>query len=1011
MSAQADPAVSLNEENNTLQIKIDADKDNLSVFEDDNSLWVVSDNRSGTLLDMPSDLRKKYNIEMAESLKVNGGSGVRLQFKDATSYQVNIIDEPLRSAPLSVISLKNGLVLSGLDDKKVLVASSPSLDKHYTVIPFGSNSAQKSQKHADKSETLASYIGYVFETEKGDALKSLYKNRQYFLAGNTDDLIDMSKRAQLDGDILSTRREAIKPQVTEAMNELSNPTALTALTTPVIEKISPKTDKNSENLTVTQFSTFKVPTVPVVLDESAYSAPQQVLSTKTKAFIKDDEAFDRAMDKIRQARQKLTSLKIPVDMQNEFATSLNDGDDFESFFGTAADDSDLVNMITIQDTSGASITKVNEVPVVSSEEDAIKLAQQVLEGEGVFENGTLDGKLPKKNGFVVDDDIDVFEIPDLDPNEPIFEVYGDGTEEDYQKFQHRILNAIATAPNEIKRQQFRLRLAKLYMSYLRPQEVLMTMDNMPEYEGNDMLRDTSARILSGAANLVMNRPDDAMLYLKTQSDNFEEDRNLWLAVAHEMKDEDAESIDLFKKYISKADEYPPYLQKEVYISYGRVLLRQEHLSELKKVMQELASKLKKPQLPPEALMLLARASIIERNDDLAETLLSQVAAGDNMEASFLAQYEFVSFLLQRGDLGSRQAIQHLENLRYLWRGGQVEEEILMKLGHMYVAKGDQRKGLERLKYHNVYFPNSKNIPHITDVMTTAFTDLYLDETAGSELDPLALLGLYYDFRELTPSGIRGDALIAQISERLRKLGLYDEAIKMLEHQLKYRVKEEDVKGDMGKNLALLYLLNKQYDESLGALNRTESPALSKDINLERTYIESEALIGLKKYEPALEALSGIDSSRATMLRAKVGWVQEKYASVIKNLQSIFDDTSKVPYEWSDEMKVEFVQLALAYNNLGKLRELEDLEKRYKKQVNDDPKIREVIDFLMRDQGSDRVVILENKEGLWPKLTNALDIYHNFTGFYDDFVYQRETDRRDKDIYNRRMRQMSAPARY
>lgn len=1010
----AQVSLSLSDVSETLKIKVDADTNKIAVFEDDNSLWLVSEKSDTVTLDIPSDIRKKYNIESGEALMVNGGAGARVQFKNKPNYDLSIVDEAKYTIPLSVISLKEGLVVSGVDQPKVLLAQSPILKKSFSVIPYGKDSAQSAEIHTDGSSKLSTRAGYVFRSKSDGALKSLYKNQQQFLADNNQSLLSMAKlSSQKRESVLTTKRAGTKIEATPLQRiDVNTVTAVNKADTEFVDTSlfgDTSEDEAYENLAAPSFAAIKP-----IKGEAQYvgtmpNNTKEKENAQANNFVKDTDALARALDKVSSARQKMSNIDMPKVKHKKFDVQKKSDSGFDALFGSNVFELEEGEEAEVQ--SNPAFTLVEETPEVGSYDEASKVAGEILDGTGILESDKGQAMLAKLSDINGNDPDAEFFMPDLDPTEPIFKVYGNGTEKAFQKFQHLTLQTIANASSQLKRQQYRLRLAKLYMSYKRAHEVLMVMDNMPKYDDSKQLRDTSARILSGASNLIMNRPEEALFFLDKTSENFEADRKLWQAVAYEMSDQDAKALDQFPDYIEQANDYPDYLKKEIYISYGRVLLRQEHLSELKKVMQALGGKIKTQQLPPEALILLARASILERNDDLAETLLAQVAASDNLEASFLAQYEFVSFLLQRGDLGRRQAIEHLENLRYMWRGGLVEQEILIKLGHMYVAKGDQRKGLERLKYHNIYFPDSGNIPKITGIMTSAFTDLYLDESANSELDALTLLGLYYDFRELTPSGKRGDQLIAQIGERLRRLGLYDDAIKVLEHQLKFRVKDERLKGVMGRNLARLYNLNRMYEESLVALNRTESPNFDEQLNAERRYIEVENYIGLKMFDKALANLNGMDQEKASKLRAKIGWLQSKYALVIKNHQSIFDDKYKLPVMWGDEEKVNFIQLAVAYNNLGQVRELESLKKRFKKQIESDEKIGQVLDFLLKDQGSDMMSNYETKEALWSKLTVALSAYHDFADYYDDFILDRETDRRDKDIFNRRMRQMSAPARY
>jgi hypothetical protein len=1016
----AAPSVSLIDVDGNPQIKIDADQEKLAVFTKNKSLWVVSTGNEPIDLNIPADLRKKFNIEAGEALKVNGGAGGRIQFSDNVPSNIDIVDTLDKSTPMSVIGLSEGLILSGATNSKVLVAQSVLTQESFSAIPFGGRIGQVEKEYLDGSKTLKTYAGYAFEAPEGGALNTLYRGRQQFLAQNKERLISLAKKAPKQETVFSTREPQVQDTPIQSIAPVRKVDVEQTLTVPVIEQIQP---------------------TEVLASLPALKTPQ----AETQDIIQNDEVdainplnqnaplsenrFQNALMNIQQATQRLQQIKIPekeniiaekaiiqdeLDLQKiEKIIKVNETvDNFSSFFGEdiaekddfTREEKESKTVITSQNV----VTSVEEAPVVDIAEDTVSFAMNILDDANAVDEKSQQVESENINTYDFDDE--EFKIPDLDVNEPIFKRYGDGSEEDYLRYKQGLLDALALAPSQIKRQQYRLRLAKLYMSYERPYEVLMMMDNMPKDE-DDQIMDTSSRILSGASNVMINRPEDAIDFLEIESENFEDDRKLWLAAAYELSDKDSEALELYENYIEVSDNYPKRLIKELYTSYGRLLLRQERLSDLKNLMKEMTLKMRQSTLPPEALMLLAKSAIIERNDPLAETLLSQVAASDNVEVSFLAQYEFVSFLLGRGDLGVNQAIEHLENLRYLWRGDFVEQEILKKLGYMYINRGEQRKGLERLKYHNIYYPNTENQEAITELMMTAFTDLYLDETALSQLDPLALLGLYYDYRELTPSGEKGDKLIAQIGDRLRNLGLFERAADVLERQLKFRVKEDAVKGEMGRNLAQIYYLDSKFNESLNALVRTESPDLDDDITKSRQYIEVENYIELGEFSKATKLLKGMDEERATKLIAQIGWIQGEYQNVVQAYEKIYDDPKNLPMAWKEEEKLNFVRLAVAYNNLGRLRDLENLTKRYQRNLREDDKIVQAVNFLMKDQGSDIVQSTKDPKSLWESVNNSLSAYYDFANYYDDFVADRETDKRDKDIFNRRMRQMSAPPRY
>jgi hypothetical protein len=588
---------------------------------------------------------------------------------------------------------------------------------------------------------------------------------------------------------------------------------------------------------------------------------------------------------------------------------------------------------------------------------------------------------------------------------------GDLHEDSYLYKHNAIMEELGQSFSRVKRDRVRLQLAKLALAYGRPEETLSYIDYMPRLPSNDALPQAEdARMLGGVANIMLGRADEAYEYLNEPTENYEKDRKLWLAITYEALGDPEKATELLLENIEQARQYPNSLLKEVYFAYGRALLRLERVSELKELMRDLSRYLPRSELPPEALLLLARANLVEGNDREAETLLARVAGGEPSAVSFLAQYEFVRFLLNKGDIGLGQAVGHLERLRYLWRGGEVEERILDKLGRMYLAQGEHRLGLERLKQHNVYYPESAVATDTTSLMTSSFKELFLDDTAFTKMDDLAILGIYYDFRELTPPGIKGDDLIRKVAQRLKFIGLFDRASSILEEQLRYRVKGEDKRSALGLRLADLYLLNGYYDEALNALIRTDSPNVNDAIANERQLKEAEILFAKKDYAMAADRLIGLDGSKAQSLRAEIAWEENQFSALITELEQKFDSPDNLPPEWGVEDNVHFVQLAVAYNSLGRIRDLERLKKRYKIELEADNNLGDIMNFLLREGGSEDLLQKDNAQGLWASLSTAFDSYHKFVNHYDALRDERDEEKINRKIFNRRMRQVSAPPR-
>ena len=90
------------------------------------------------------------------------------------------------------------------------------------------------------------------------------------------------------------------------------------------------------------------------------------------------------------------------------------------------------------------------------------------------------------------------------------------------------------------------------------------------------------------------------------------------------------------------------------------------------------------------------------------------------------------------------------------------------------------------------------------------------------MPPIEALGLFYDFRELTPIGRRGDEMIRRLADRLVSVDLLDQAAELLQHQVDHRL-QGGARAQVATRLAVVYLMNRKPDRALATLQRPVPP--------------------------------------------------------------------------------------------------------------------------------------------------------------------------------------------
>jgi len=100
-----------------------------------------------------------------------------------------------------------------------------------------------------------------------------------------------------------------------------------------------------------------------------------------------------------------------------------------------------------------------------------------------------------------------------------------------------------------------------------------------------------------------------------------------------------------------------------------------------------------------------------------------------------------------------------------WRGDETEIEALQLLAKLYTDGQRYRDAFLIMRTALVVHPGSDLTRRIHDDAAATFDQLFL-AGKGDGLPPIDALGLFYDFRDLTPVGRRGDEMIRRLADRL-----------------------------------------------------------------------------------------------------------------------------------------------------------------------------------------------------------------------------------------------------
>lgn len=289
-----------------------------------------------------------------------------------------------------------------------------------------------------------------------------------------------------------------------------------------------------------------------------------------------------------------------------------------------------------------------------------------------------------------------------------------------------------------------------------------------------------------------------------------------------------------------------------------------------------------------------------------------------------AEFQFVNILLDNDEIEIKEAVDRLDKLKFLWRGDDLEFNILMAKAELQEKAEYYIQSIRTYKHIQNSFPNKKENVHISKKMAKIFIqNIFNSDGIVKDLSDFEVLSIYNEFRELTPIGARGDEVVLNVAKRMINLDLLDQAEILLNHQVRFRLRGEKriITGD---HLAAIYIMNKKPEEAIKTLNRTDLDNHGYLHHIERQRIRGKALLDKQNYPEAIEVMRNEDSLEANNIKKEAYFKMGNWDKFIllaeSNIIPIIEDGKKIP----EEKEKEVIRLAIAYSFQSKYEELDYL---------------------------------------------------------------------------------------
>jgi len=443
-----------------------------------------------------------------------------------------------------------------------------------------------------------------------------------------------------------------------------------------------------------------------------------------------------------------------------------------------------------------------------------------------------------------------------------------------------------TAAEPEQRPQARLDLARFYVARgMYPEakgetEVILA-------EGGPKVEESVVRMVHAVASIVMGRPGEGLKDLNSPAIGENYDSQLWKGLAYAGQAKWADAREKFKNVDFAIASLPLELQTIVTLQAMRASLEVKDYAGAARRRSELeVIGVPAATMPAVAVLRGRLAEALGHDKDALDEYKFAVNSADRAAAAEAKLAEVV-LRQKRGEINQAETLRELETLSAIWRGDVIEVKTLQMMSRIYSDSGRFPESLAAARGATKLQPNSEASRLAQDEASALFTQLFLSPK-GDDLPPIEALGMFYDFRELTPIGRRGDEMIRRLADRLVAVDLLDQAAELLQYQIDHRL-EGAARAQVAARLAMVYLTNRKPDRAIAALHSTRIADLSGELRQQRLLLEARALSDVGRHDLALDIIANLNGREAIRLRSDIYWAARQWRESSEQIELYYGE--------------------------------------------------------------------------------------------------------------------------
>ena len=475
-----------------------------------------------------------------------------------------------------------------------------------------------------------------------------------------------------------------------------------------------------------------------------------------------------------------------------------------------------------------------------------------------------------------------------------------------------LIDAASIAPDE-GRSAANLALGRFYMARGFYQEAKGAFDlalTKPKAQEQDQENMKPVRMARVIAELLVGHIEQALKDINDPAIAGSFDTELWKGYAAARQRKWAAAREKFKNVESAIISLPLDLQRIVLIEAMQASLEVRDYDGAAARGNDLETIGTLPDQAMRLRLLHGRLAEALGHDRAALAVYREVRASSDRASAAEAALAEVALLQRNNKIAPEAALADLETLSVLWRGDETEVKNLQMLMRLYVEQDRYADALAAAMTATRLRPNADAVREVQDEASALFSQLFLTGK-GDSLQPVKALGLFYQYRDLTPIGRRGDEMIRRLADRLVAVDLLDQGSELLQYQIDHRL-EGAARAQVAARLAMIYLMNRKPTRAIAALRSTRIGDLSGEVRQQRLLLESRAQSDVGRYDLALELIANVQGREAIRLRSDIYWAARRWRESAEQIEVLYGQRWRDFQPLTDTEKSDVIRAAIGY---------------------------------------------------------------------------------------------------